>query len=136
MRRSAAASALGSEFNNFLFAPIDGVSDEMPFCVLSVLARHNVDPWEEAAELVRLSTESAIVRLSSVITSVSTGPSTQADPTSNAARLVALLPRSAESHILGHNKPPKRAPLYYLAIIVCLIVVALIIASALLSNWR
>jgi hypothetical protein len=134
MRRSATASALGSEFNNFLFAPIDGVSDEMPFCVLSVLARHNVDPWEEAAELARLSTESAIVRLTSVITSVTTGPSTQADPTSNAARLVALLPRSAESPVAGHSKSPKRAPLFSLAIIICLVVGTLIIAVALLTN--
>jgi hypothetical protein len=132
--RSTAAPALSSEFDKFLYAPVGEVNDDMPFSVLSALARQNVDPWEEAAELARLSTESAIVRLTSAICSATGGPSTRSDATANAARLVALLPRSTGINIPWYDKLPNPAPHNFAPVIIYLIVGALIIVSALLGN--
>ncbi len=42
---------LGSEFDNFLFAPIGVDKNGMVLSVVSALARLDVDPWEEAEEL-------------------------------------------------------------------------------------
>ncbi len=136
IRRSAAAPALGSEFDKFLYAPVGEVNDDMPFSVLSALARQNVDPWEEAAELAQLPTESAIVRLTSAISSATRGPSTGSDTTANAARLVALLPRSRSTgiNIPWYDKLPNPAPRNFAPLIIYLIVGALIIVSALLGN--
>jgi len=131
IRRSATAPALSSEFDKFLYAPVGEVNDDMPFSVLSALARQNVDPWEEAAELAQLSTESAIVRLTSAI---SGGPSTRSDATTNAARLVALLPRSTGINIAWYDKMPNPAPRNFAPVIIYLIVGALIIVSGLLGN--
>jgi hypothetical protein len=132
-KHSAATSTLGSEFDSFLYAPVGEVNDEIPFSVLSALARQNVDPWQEAAELAQLSKESAIVRLTSMISSVTPGLSTRPDPTANAARLVALLPQSAGLNIPLYDKSPDRSPRNVTLIVIYLIVGALIIGSALLG---
>jgi hypothetical protein len=42
------------EFDDFLYAPIGADGVEMPLSVLSALARLDVDPWTEAAELSEL----------------------------------------------------------------------------------
>ena len=39
------------EFDDFLYAPIGADEGEMPLSVLSALARSDLDPWQEAAEL-------------------------------------------------------------------------------------
>jgi len=133
VRHPAATSALGSEFDTFLYAPVGEVNDDMPFSVLSALARQNVDPWQEAAELAQLSTESAIVRLTSMISSVTPGRSTLSDPTANAARLVALLPQSAGSNIPLYEKTSDPLPRSLTPMIIYIMVYALIIGSALLG---
>ena len=53
MAPTPSISVLGSEFDDFLFAPIGDDRNDMPLSVLSALARLDVDPWEEAAELAR-----------------------------------------------------------------------------------
>lgn len=93
MTHSASASFLGSEFNDFLFAPIGEERNGMLLSVLSALARLDVDPWQEAAELARLPGEAATERLASMIAALPDGPSAPSDPRTIAARLVALLPR-------------------------------------------
>jgi hypothetical protein len=55
-------SALGATFNPFLFASVTGDA-ETHLNVVSVLARLDVDPWEEAAELSSLRGEVAADRL-------------------------------------------------------------------------
>jgi hypothetical protein len=67
MTRSASVSRLASEFDNFLFAPIGEDRNEVPLSVLSALARLDVDPWHEAANLARLPKETATQRLASLI---------------------------------------------------------------------
>jgi hypothetical protein len=49
----------GSEFNDFLFAPIGEDRNGMLVSVRSGLARSDVDPWQEAAKLAQLSGEAA-----------------------------------------------------------------------------
>jgi hypothetical protein len=49
MTRSSSAFRLGSEFDDFLFAPIGGQDrDGLMVSVLSALARVNFDPWQES----------------------------------------------------------------------------------------
>ena len=54
---SVTVTQLSSEFNDFLFAPIAEDRHGMPLSVLSALARQNVDPWQEAANLASLPTK-------------------------------------------------------------------------------
>lgn len=71
----------------------------MPLSVLSVLARLDVDPWEEAANLTRLPAETATQRLASLIAALPDWPSAHLDPGTIAARLIALLPSRASSNV-------------------------------------
>ena len=67
MTHSASVSHLGSEFDDFLFAPIGEDRNGMLLSVLSALARLDVDPWQEAAQLAGLPGETATQRLASLI---------------------------------------------------------------------
>ena len=49
------------EFGDFLYTSIRADSDDMPLSVLSALARLDMDPWKEAAELTELSADAAAV---------------------------------------------------------------------------
>jgi hypothetical protein len=98
----AASVSLGSEFDDFLFAPIGEDRNGTLLSVLSALARLDVDPWLEAAKLARLPGETATQRLASLIAALPDGPSAHADPRTIAARLIALLPGRA-----GSNIPPR-----------------------------
>jgi hypothetical protein len=82
MTRSASPCPIKGEFDEFLFAPIGEVKDDMPLSVLSALARLDVDPWHEAAKLSLLPRACAIQKLATLI----------ALPETDCARLVALLP--------------------------------------------
>jgi hypothetical protein len=98
MTRCASLSPLGSEFDDFLFAPIGEERSGMRLSVISALARLDVDPWEEARKLAQLPGETATQRLASLIATIPGRPSTQPDPRTIAARLIALLPRRASSN--------------------------------------
>jgi hypothetical protein len=56
-----------SEFDDFLFTEIGEDAHGMPLTVLSALARVDLDPWVEAAQLARLSSAAAAERLASLI---------------------------------------------------------------------
>ncbi len=99
MTRSASFSVLGSEFDDFLFAPIGDDQNDTPLSVLSALARLDIDPWREAAELARLPGETATQRLASLIAVLPDGPLAHLEQGAIAARLIALLPRQAGSRI-------------------------------------
>jgi len=75
--------------------------------VLSALTQLDFDPWQEAAELTRLSADKATRRLAGLIASLPVSESAPRDAGKIAARLVALLPRGASI-----NSPiPARATL-------------------------
>lgn len=92
MARATQIAFLGSEFDAFLFAPIGESGNGMPLTVLSALARQNVDPWQEAANLARLPREAATQRLTSWLAALSGGLSADRESGTIAARLIALLP--------------------------------------------
>ena len=102
MTRPASLPLLGSEFNDFLFAPIGEEKNGMLLTVLSALARLDVDPWQEAAKLARLPGKTATERLASLIAALPDGRSAPLDPDRIAARLIALLP-----HAAGSNSPAR-----------------------------
>lgn len=91
MVHSAMTALLGPEFDAFLFASVDTEGNGGSLSVLSALARSDVDPWQEAAELARMPREAANQRLTSLIAALpdvaASAPATIAD------RLVKLLPR-------------------------------------------
>lgn len=99
MTQSASVFRLRSEFDDFLFAPIDDDTNGMCLSVISALARLDVDPWQEAAELTGLPGKTATERLTSLIASLPDGLAVQRDAGTIAARLIALLPRRGGSNI-------------------------------------
>jgi hypothetical protein len=103
MTRSASVVFQGSEFNEFLFAPIGEDRNGMLLTVLSALARRGVDPWQEAAELALLPGETATQRLVSLISTLTDGLSPQPDVRTIAAHLIARLPRRARSSAERHG---------------------------------
>jgi hypothetical protein len=93
MMRPAAIALPGTEFNDFLFAPIGEDSNGMLVSVLSGLARLEVDPWQEAAQLAQLPGEIATQKLASLIGALHDHESAYLDPPRIAARLIELLPK-------------------------------------------
>jgi len=94
MKRAGSVFSLGSEFDDFLLAPIGDDHNGMQLSVLSALARLDIDPWEQAAALARLPVDSARLKLASLIAALPAGPTARADSGTIAARLIPLLPRA------------------------------------------
>jgi hypothetical protein len=94
MTASTSVFRVRSEFDDFLFAPIDDDGNGM-LSVLSALTQLDFDPWQEAADLARLSVDKATRRLAGLIASLPDPLSPPRDVARIAARLVALLPRGA-----------------------------------------
>ena len=105
MRSAAPAATAGSEFNQFLYAPIAEEHSGMLLSVLSALARLNLDPWDEAARLARLPRATATSYLTTLIAALPEGPAARTDAGALAERLIALLPRR-----LASNAPPPAPP--------------------------
>ena len=85
-------SHINSEFDRFLFASIGDQENGTPLSVLSVLARSDIDPWQEAARLAQMPKELAAQSVASVIERL---PHGRLDPPNSkviAARLTELLP--------------------------------------------
>jgi hypothetical protein len=80
-----------SAFGDFLYATIGDDGNGMALTVLSALARQDVDPWQEAADLSRLPRGSAIQRITSRLETIPGGPSLE-ERTAIAQRLISLLP--------------------------------------------
>src|SRR6202142_441689 len=94
---TARMSVPGSEFNDFLFAPIGEDKNGMLVSVLSGLARSNVDPWQEAAKLAQLPGEIATKELAALIGALPDRAVSYLDPRAIATRLIVLLPRKLGS---------------------------------------
>lgn len=98
MTRSAPPyPSLPSAYNDFLYAPVGDDKNGACLTVLSMLARQNVDPWEEAADLSRLPRDTAKQHLVSMIMASSGEPSTTAELRAVADRVFALLPGRASA---------------------------------------
>lgn len=87
------------EFGDFLYAPIGADGGEMPLSVLSALARLDLDPWQEAAELSALPRGTATQRLAALIARLPGERWTLADSRAMADRLIELLPSPGGSEV-------------------------------------
>jgi hypothetical protein len=126
-------SALAPDFDDFLFALIGEGGNDLPLSVLSALARLDIDPWQEAAELARVSRETATHRLASLIASLPDGPSAHLDPGRIAARLIALLPKQSSSNISERGKLPDVDDVTKFRAGICMFAVFMVITLA--AQW-
>jgi hypothetical protein len=94
----ASRSGLGSEFDKFLFAVVGDDRNGMHLSVVSVLARMDLDPWQEAATLAALPEELAAQRLAPLLAALPQPTLQQTSAATMAARLVALLPRRTNTN--------------------------------------
>ena len=88
-----AKSSLGSEFDAFLFAPLGEDRNGVPLSVISLLARMNLDPWQEAGDLATLPAEAAASRLALSLDSLTDPTLRQVDSRALILKLLALLPQ-------------------------------------------
>jgi hypothetical protein len=88
-----AFSLLRSEFNDFLFASIGEEDERRSLTVLSAFSREGLDPWQEAARLGKLPSETAQRNLACIIAALPNGPPSMAEALTIAGRLVAFLPQ-------------------------------------------
>jgi hypothetical protein len=95
MKSETSLSKLPSDFDAFLFSPVSEDTMGHPLNVLSVLARSDYDPWQEAAKLALMPRNLATLKLAPLIATYSARRT--ADPGAEviSARLVALLPSRA-----------------------------------------
>jgi hypothetical protein len=90
--RTVRVSSLGPEYNGFLYATIGADANGTQLSVLSAMARMNLDPWQEAANLAALPAKEAAGRLASLIAAIPGAPPVSDDPWIIATRLIKLLP--------------------------------------------
>lgn len=97
MTKSVSLFPLNRAYESFLHAPIglDQMSHGIELTVISALAQLNRDPWEEAAEMSRLSEREAIGRLATLLLAIPHGALTPQAANIAAQRLIALLPLRA-----------------------------------------
>jgi len=104
MVKSTLRSPLAAQFGDFLYAPIGEDNNGTPLTVLSALARQNIDPWEEAADLSRLRADAAMRKLTSMMAALPQGTLADCQPQAVAARLIVLLP-----HPSAFDLSPRKA---------------------------
>jgi hypothetical protein len=133
MRLATPTATPGSEFDQFLYAPIAEEHSGMLLSVLSALARMNLDPWDEAARLARLPRATATSYLTTLIAALPEGPEARTDAGALAERLIALLPRRVGSEgptpaaQLVSGIPSRRRPLIVpLVVYLCLMLLLLV----------
>jgi hypothetical protein len=96
-RNMAALTGLESQYDAFLFASVCE-TDEMTFSVLSLLARQDVDPWQEAARLAQLSKAQAINSLAATIWKSNSDRWSPSEASVIAVGLIDLLPSHGHPH--------------------------------------
>jgi len=97
MARASRPAGIGPEYNNFLYATICADANGSLLSVLSAMARMNLDPWQEAANLAGLPAKAAARRLATLITAIPDGPALPDETGLIAVRLVKLLPSQTRS---------------------------------------
>ena len=104
-------TTLRKDFDDFLFAPVGQDFDGTPLTLATGLARQNVDPWEEAAELAKLAQEPAMQRLASRLEAIPNRTSSAEDTVKLIVRLLALLHRKVPREPSAPERPvPSNAP--------------------------
>jgi len=135
MPRADSPSPLGSRYDNFLYADVGASCNGMPLTVLSLMARLDIDPWEEAARLAQLPGEAARERLSVLLGTPKDGSTGTADAAASADRLIALLPGGTPS--AGTRlaiEPAMRSAGFKVSMLYLVIVTLVLIGQWLLAN--
>ena len=122
----SSASQFRSEFDDFLYAPVDEGNSGTFLSVLSALARLDVDPWQEAASLARMSRENATQRLASLIGALPGGPLAHLDSGTIAVRFIALLPRAHSFTAVARGASPQAGAVTNSRAIVYVVIINLI----------
>jgi hypothetical protein len=95
-------TAVRNKPDAFLYSIIAEQASDAPLTVLSLLARHEIDPWDEAADYARLPRAAAIARFSALLER--TIPNNLGEGCrGEAARLLDLLPRPDSIDALTQN---------------------------------
>jgi hypothetical protein len=124
---SDAQALPNSELNGFLFAQVGEEPGGLPLSVLSVLARLELDPWQEARRLANLPARAAVEALAQAIAAMPAGLWPLPAATAIAERLVGLLPsRGSAAPPAAARALPMRLPSRQLATL-------LLVAAAVLS---
>ena len=145
MTLATATSAVESRFDTFLYAAVREDPDGAPLTVLSLLARLDIDPWEEAARLTLLPGEVAARALAGLISALPKGSATPADSGTIATRLITLLPHPSEHEIAAQRVPsggprvlgigvPNRAIVVARAVLYLLVVALLLVSQWVVVN--
>jgi hypothetical protein len=88
-------ASLRTDYDAFLYSFVGDDANGVPLTLLTVLARLGLDPWEEAADLASLSTETAMQRLASRLETMPHAPASASDTVDIASRLIKLLHRAS-----------------------------------------
>ena len=140
MTHAALAPLIGAEFDKFLYAPIREDRNGTPLSVLSALARLDVDPWQEAASLARMTRDAAAVRLTALIVALPDEPTRDIPAKAIAADLVALLPKASgldvrsTSSMLAAVGPRQAQIRFALGALAILAMIALALSASLSST--
>ena len=128
---------LGSEFDAFLFAPIGEEKNGMLLSVLSALARLDVDPWREAAELARMPKTAANRRVTSLIAELEFASTAPVEPETVALRLIELLPpRGIHSSSVPSQQPPVAGAVLSRRALVCIVLLNVLLVVAIVgAQW-
>jgi len=117
-------------FGRFLGAPVGEDRTGASVSVLSMLARLNVDPWNEASDLAKMQEAPARQRLEALLARFEDVPTLLSDQGRVASGLLAFLPNRAKTTRYSGNgsvaqsvKLPTGAPVYW------------IITAALFLGW-
>jgi hypothetical protein len=132
---ATSVSFFRSEFNDFLYALIGADRNQMPVTVLSALARLNLDPWQEAAELSELPTKSATQRLATLIARLPGGRWAE-DSGAIADRLIGLLPHRSSSKVPLAEKAHGLREMTGSAVAILLICAALGVTALIFAGSR
>jgi hypothetical protein len=136
MTRPAIMAQLGHEFDAFLFASVDQETNGGSLSVLSALARANVDPWREAADLARMPMEGANRRLTSLLGALPAESAVPPLPAAIADRLVRLLPRGSSASVASRGRLLKTDPtLRSRTMTNMLLINVLVMAGVLFAQW-
>ena len=130
MTRAVFSPIIGPEFDPFLFAPITADRNGTPVSVLSAFARTDMDPWQEAACLARMSRETATTRLAAFIVAMPDSGSADTPADTVARNLVDLLP--LKSVLRGPITLPAVLPRDNLGFGLMISTIALLVAIALM----
>ncbi len=133
--RAAKVPGIGSEYNAFLYATIGADPNGSSLSVLSAIARMNIDPWQEAADLAVLPVQAAARRLAALIAAMPVKPSVSSESETIAVRLIKLLPRQSAPVALARPltkalfdsgaQKPSRTALFAFALFVVLVLAQL-----------